>query len=320
MTLLTDFNSATIMIVDDDPSIIMATSKALDGLGRIIFATDGVSALQLAENEIPDIILLDVEMPGMSGFEVCDALKAEEHTANIPIIFITSHNDSGFEEKVFEHGATDFISKPLNHRVVAARIKAHVAHKQAIDRLQSLSLTDGLTGLNNRRALDEKLAIEWQRAKRSGQSLSLLMLDIDEFKKYNDHFGHLQGDDCIRSFVNVLSKSVRRPADFTARYGGEEFVIILPDTEITGAQLIGESIINSVVEQAMPHAPTAERKIVTLSIGCCAFSSATSTGPESLLETADKALYLAKQQGRCCIQTAAESDLDNAVVKNTHTS
>lgn len=317
MTLQTDFNSTTILIVDDDPSVIMATSKALDGLGRIIFATDGSSALKLAESEAPDIILLDVEMPGMSGFDVCQVLQAKEQTANIPIIFITSHNETGFEEKVFNHGATDFISKPLNPRVVAARTKAHIAHKQAIDRLQFLSLTDSLTGLNNRRALDEKLAMEWQRSKRNGQSLSLLMLDIDEFKKYNDHFGHLEGDNCIKKFADVLSKSVRRPADFTARYGGEEFVIILPDTEITGAHILGENIIKNIIEQAVTHAPSAEREIVTLSIGCCVFSSTTHISPELLLETADKALYLAKQQGRCCIYTAKESDFDSSIV-NTY--
>jgi diguanylate cyclase (GGDEF)-like protein len=314
MILLNGLTSTTILIVDDDPSIIMATSKALEGLGRIVFATDGASALKLAESEAPDIILLDVEMPGISGFEVCHALKAKQQTANIPIIFITSNNESGFEEKVFDQGATDYISKPLNHRVVAARTKAHIAHKKAIDRLHYLSLTDSLTGLNNRRALDEKLTIEWQRARRNRQSLSLLMLDIDEFKKYNDHFGHLQGDDCIKNCADILSQSAKRPADFTARYGGEEFVILLPDTEITGAHLLGESIIKNIIKQALPHAPDAEREIVTLSIGCCAFSSSTNTSPESLLETADKALYLAKQQGRCNIYTVKEKDFDSSIV------
>jgi diguanylate cyclase (GGDEF)-like protein len=317
VTILNKFNATTILIVDDDPSIIMAISKALDGLGRIVFAIDGASALKLVASEAPDIILLDVEMPGMSGFEVCDALQAKEKTANIPIIFITSHDELGFEEKSFSHGATDFISKPLNHGVVTARAKAHIANKKAIDRLQSLSLTDSLTGLNNRRSLDEKLVTEWQHAKRNGQSLSLLMLDIDEFKKYNDHFGHLKGDNCIKNFAEVLTKSVRRPADFAARYGGEEFVIILPDTEITGAHLLGENIIKNIIKQAIPHAPDAERHIVTLSIGCCTFSSSTNTSPESLLETADKALYLAKQKGRCCISIAEENDVDIVVIKTS---
>jgi diguanylate cyclase (GGDEF)-like protein len=309
MTLLTKFNAATILIVDDDPSIIMATSKALDGLGRIVFATDGVSALKLAESEAPDIILLDVEMPGMNGFDVCKTLQTNDKTANIPIIFITSHNSSGFEEKVFDHGATDFIQKPLNQRVVAARTKAHIAHKQAIDRLQLLSLTDSLSGLHNRRAFDEKLAMEWQRAKRSGQPLSLLMLDIDEFKKYNDHFGHVQGDTCIRDFADILFSSIRRPADFIARFGGEEFVIILPETDINGASHLGESIINNIMKQAIPHAPEAKREIVTLSIGCCDISTSTYDSSESLLETADKALYQAKQNGRCCIHKAKKSNV-----------
>jgi diguanylate cyclase (GGDEF)-like protein len=309
MTLSGDFNSATILIVDDDPSIIMATSKALLGIGRIVFATSGCRALELAESEMPDIILLDIEMPGMSGFEVCSELKANEVTANIPILFITSHNEAGFEEKVFDHGATDFIHKPVNPRIVAVRTKAHIAHKQAIDRLQSLTFIDSLTGLHNARALDEKLALEWLRAKRNKRSLALLKLELDDFKTYIDHFGSTLGDDCIKKIASILHRSIRRPADFIARYGGQEFVILLPDTELMGAKQIGENILKNIACLAFPHAPSAECEMVTLSIGCYALLPSIENSPELLLASADKALSVAKKNGRGCVYSAKLSEL-----------
>jgi diguanylate cyclase (GGDEF)-like protein len=311
MTLSSDFNSATILIVDDDPSFIMATSKALLGVGRIVFATSGCSALKLAESEMPDIILLDIEMPGMSGFEVCRELKANEVTANIPILFITSHNEAGFEQKIFDHGATDFMHKPVNPRIVAVRTKAHIAHKQAIDRLQSLTFIDSITGLYNPRALDEKLAVEWLRAKRNKLSLALLMLEFDEFKPYFDHFGHTQGDDCIKKIASILHGSIRRTADFIARYTEHQFVILLPDTDLIGANQIGENILKNIASNAFPHAPSAEREMVTLSIGCYALLPSIENSPELLLASADKALSVAKKNGRGCVYSATLSELQS---------
>jgi diguanylate cyclase (GGDEF)-like protein len=312
MKLSSDFNSATILIVDDDPSIIMATSKALLGIGRIVFATSGCRALELAESEMPDIILLDIEMPGMSGFEVCSELKANEVTANIPILFITSHSEAGFEEKVFDHGATDFIHKPVNPRIVAVRTKAHIAHKQAIDRLQSLTFIDSLTGLHNPRALDEKLAIEWLRAKRNKRSLALLKLELDDFKTNIEHFGHTHADDCIKKIASILYDSIRRPADFIAVYGEQAFAILLPDTDLIGANQIGENILKNIASQTFPDAPNAtdvECEMTTISIGCYALLPSIENSPELLLSSADKALSVAKKKGRGCIYSAKLSEL-----------
>lgn len=294
----------TILIIDDDPSIIVTTSKALNGLGKIIFATNGSDALRLAEEKLPDVILLDAEMPDMNGFEVCMNLKKDEKTAHIPIIFITSHTGADFEMKVFDAGASDYINKPLNPRVVLARASLQLNYKRALEKLEVLSLTDSLTGLYNRRAFDKKLASEFTRSQRTRTPLALLMLDIDEFKKYNDHFGHIMGDTCIQQTASVLLESVHRASDFVARYGGEEFAIVLPDTDLEGAKYFAESILNNIVNLNIMHSPTAQRSNVTLSIGYASLVPSHDDSYENLLKVADDALFEAKENGRACIYTS----------------
>jgi len=291
-----------ILIVDDDPSIIMATSKALNGLGKIIFAVNGADALVLAEKELPDVILLDAEMPNMNGFEVCAGLKAKKETSSIPIIFITSHSGSDFEIKVFDHGASDYINKPLNPRVVLARTNLQLNYKRALEKLEYLSLTDGLTGLLNRRAFDERFLLEFTRAQRVCRPISLLMIDIDEFKKYNDHFGHVQGDTCIQQTAKVLLDVSQRTTDFVTRYGGEEFTIVLPDTDMKGAKHFATHILNHMLALDIAHAPSAQRKMVTLSIGCSSIIPNHNDNPKELLSTSDAALFDAKNSGRACIK------------------
>ena len=299
----TEHLDVTILIVDDDPSIIVTTSKALNGLGKIIFATNGPDALMLAETKLPDVILLDAEMPDMDGFEVCAHLKQKAETAHIPIIFITSHTGSDFEMKVFDAGASDYINKPLNPRVVLARASLQLNYKRALERLEHLSLTDSLTGLYNRRAFDTKLALEFTRAQRAGTPIALLMLDIDEFKQYNDHFGHVMGDACIQQTASALLETIQRSTDFVARYGGEEFAIVLPDTDLEGAKYFAESTLNHILNLNISHAPTAKRSNVTLSIGYYSLIPTHKDSYEDLLKTTDAALFKAKENGRACIYT-----------------
>ena len=300
----TEHLDVTILIVDDDPSIIVTTSKALNGLGKIIFATNGPDALMLAETKLPDVILLDAEMPDIDGFEVCAHLKQKAETAHIPIIFITSHTGSDFEMKVFDAGASDYINKPLNPRVVLARASLQLNYKRALERLEHLSLTDSLTGLYNRRAFDTKLALEFTRAQRAGTPIALLMLDIDEFKQYNDHFGHVMGDACIQQTASALLETIQRSTDFVARYGGEEFAIVLPDTDLEGAKYFAESTLNHILNLNIKHAPTAQRSNVTLSIGYASLTPSLEDLYKSLLKIADSALYKAKENGRACIYTS----------------
>ncbi len=291
-----------ILIVDDDASVVLALGKGLGKIGHIRFATDGQQALALIQRAPPDLILLDMEMPGMNGLEVCAALKADPETADIPVLFITSHTESAFEEMVFNAGAADYVPKPLNPLVVAARVKTHLAYRTALAQLTALATKDGLTGLNNRRSFDEKLAHEWKRALRQKRPLALLMVDIDEFKKYNDHFGHLEGDTCLKSVATALLHSVRRPADFVARYGGEEFVLILPDTDAEGAHAMAQVLLRNVESQLLVHAPNAMRQHVTVSIGCSVLDPARiyTTGLEAsaLIKSSDWALYQSKKEGR----------------------
>jgi len=300
--------SPTILIVDDDPAIIVSTSKALKGLGQIIFAVNGKSALSLAQEKLPDVILLDAEMPEMNGFEVCKELKLNKDTADIPVIFITSRTEDGFEEQVFNQGASDYISKPLNPHVVVARTSLQINYRRALKRLEYLSITDGLTGLHNRRSFDEKFALEFKRAKRTHIPIALLMLDIDQFKQYNDQFGHIVGDTCIQKIAELLQDSTQRPSDFVTRYGGEEFTIVLPDTDLKGAAHFAQSLLKRVTDAKIPHAPNAQRELVTVSIGYNAISPPFEVAPEWLLESADAALFKAKQSGRACAIEATDAD------------
>lgn len=291
-----------ILIVDDDTSVVLALGKVLGKIGHTRFATDGQQALALIQRSPPDLILLDMEMPGMNGLQVCAALKADPETADIPVLFITSHTESAFEEMVFNAGAADYVPKPLNPLVVAARVNIHLAYRTALAQLTALATKDGLTGLNNRRSFDDKLAHEWKRALRQKLPLALVMLDIDEFKKYNDHFGHLEGDACLKSVAAVLHRSVRRPADFVARYGGEEFVLILPDTDMEGVEEMARVLLHSIERQLLVHAPHALRQHITVSIGCSVLDPAhtDTTGLEAstLIKCADGALYQSKKEGR----------------------
>lgn len=307
---LFDNLTPTLLIVDDDSSAIRVLSKTLAPLGQIRFATEGEQALELARSLRPDLILLDAQMPGMSGFEVCQALKAEPALAELPVIFITSHAEESMEEAGLALGAVDFIGKPIHPAIVLARVRTHLRLKLAIDRLNQQAHTDGLTGLANRRILDQTVSREWQRCRRSGEPLSLLMLDIDFFKRYNDHFGHLQGDQCLIAVARALGRCVQRATDLLARYGGEEFALVLPGTDREGARHMAAQLIEHVRALDLPH-PMSEFGRVSICVGAASFDShsqgwalpgerAAASEPEvqRLLAFADQALYQAKQAGR----------------------
>ena len=297
-----------ILIVDDDTTVVMTLHKVLSEIGRIRFATSGQQALVMAQEARPGLILLDIELPDISGMAVCAKLKANPETADIPVLFITSHTEQGFEEQVFDAGAADYISKPLNPRVVAARVQTHLDYRRAMQLLGEHANNDGLTGLANRRHFDEQLAKEFKRASRQGQPMTLAMIDIDEFKKFNDHFGHPAGDECIRNVSSALLSSLRRPADFVARYGGEEFALILPETDTDGAEAIMAMLLANVEQLQIKHAPGTTHESVTISIGYSVFIPGHDATPkvskDTLLETADQALYAAKKNGRnCCARS-----------------
>ena len=287
-----------LLVVDDQPANIQALYQAFSADHQVLMATSGEQALKIAMTKQPDLVLLDVMMPGMDGHEVCHRLKAEESTRGIPVIFVTAHDDEASETLGLEMGAVDFISKPVNPKIVRARVKTQLTLKAQSDLLRQWVYIDGLTGVYNRRHLDERLASEWARAVRSGTELSVVLLDVDFFKRYNDRYGHQAGDDCLRRLAACLKDSLKRPADLVARYGGEEFVCLLPDTPLAGGLALAEHLRDNVAALALEHADSAAASVVTVSLGVCCKPADAVGSAASLLRGADAQLYQAKAQGR----------------------
>lgn len=304
-----------ILLVDDDLTVIQVLSKCLFGLGRLRFATQGDTALRLAREDPPDLLLLDAEMPGMSGFEVWEAMRAEPSLQDVPVIFVTSHSEEAMEEKGLALGAADFIAKPVRPAIVAARVRTQLRLKLALDRLRRMATTDALTGCANRRVLDERLADEWSRAVRGMRPLSILMVDVDHFKKFNDVYGHLRGDQALIAVASSLRQSASRPGDLAARYGGEEFALILPDTQLDGASVVAAAVHEKLEKLQIEHSAS-DRGWLSVSIGIATFddrspgwehaaaimqsggSPPAGMTVERLLAFADSALYAAKLAGR----------------------
>lgn len=287
-----------ILLVDDAPTNIQMLNETLKDGYHLFFATSGRDALRIASEAVPDLILLDVIMPEMDGYEVCRKLKADPVLRNVPIIFITAMNQQEDEAIGLELGAVDYITKPFNPTTVRLRIRNQIELKRQRDLLARLSHLDGLTAIPNRRALDEALEREWRRGTRSLKPLSLLMIDIDHFKAYNDSCGHLAGDDCLRVFAQSLKIPLGRAADFVGRYGGEEFLAILPETDETGAMIVAREIQERLAELAIPHPASPLGTTVTASIGIATAVASREHEHTWLLQEADNALYQAKQEGR----------------------
>lgn len=290
-------SAPTILIVDDEPYNIDHISQVLSPDYDILFALEGEQALALAHSQGPDLILLDVTMPGRDGFDVCQALKQNPATATIPIIFVTGRIDPEDETRGLEIGAVDYVSKPITPAILRARVRNHLELKQTRDHLARLASRDGLTGLFNRRHFDSSLDQECQRAGRGTTPLSLLMIDVDYFKRYNDTMGHQAGDDALRRVAAEVLRPLHRATDLAARYGGEEFAVILPATGPEDARALAERILSAVRDAAVPH-PTSPFGHLTLSIGLTSVPGGTPLHPEDLIARADENLYHAKDQGR----------------------
>ncbi len=289
---------AKILVIDDTPTNIQVLAEILGQDYEIFFALSGPEGLDMAEAQLPDLILLDIMMPEMDGFEVCRKLKENPVTRSIPVIFTTALNMEEDEAKGLEIGAVDYITKPLRPSVVRARIKNHIELKRYRDYLENISMKDGLTGIANRRRLDEYLNQEWKRAQRQKQTISMLMLDIDHFKLYNDNYGHSQGDECLKQIASILEKSLSRPGDLAARFGGEEFACVLPETDLKGAKQIAARIHEQLQTEAIVHeySPIASR--ITLSIGIATATPELDASLDEFVRKSDEMLYEAKRSGR----------------------
>jgi diguanylate cyclase (GGDEF)-like protein len=287
-----------LLVVDDQPVNIQALYQVFADDHQVLMATNGPQALAVCSSQQPDLVLLDVVMPDMDGYEVCRRLKADPATRDIPVIFVTAHNDELAETQGLEAGAVDFISKPINPKIVRARVRTHLTLKAHSDLLRQWVYLDGLTGVRNRRCFDERLASEWARAQRNGSAISVVLLDVDFFKRYNDRYGHQAGDDCLRRVAACLRQSLKRPADLVARYGGEEFVCLLPETPLPGALDFARHLGQSVAALGLPHEDSAVAGVVTVSLGVGTKSSNGTGTAQALLREADAQLYIAKSRGR----------------------
>ena len=295
-----------ILIVDDVPANIKMLREVLKSKYDISFATNGVDAIDLMKSGgLPDLILLDIMMPEMDGYEVCRILKSENLTAKIPVIFITSKDDEEDEIKGFEVGAVDYVTKPFSIPVVNARVQTHVELKQQREILENLSSIDGLTGVPNRRNFNEFLERNWQFCMRASKPIALIMMDIDHFKAFNDHYGHLEGDECLKQVAAILRNSVNRKTDIMARYGGEEFAAILPVTDLDGAVSIAELMRKSVEELSIPHAQSSADRHVTISLGVASMIPVKEIPAVTIIQNADRALYAAKMSSRNCVRKAS---------------
>jgi diguanylate cyclase (GGDEF)-like protein len=291
-----------LLIVDDQAINLHVLYQIFSNDYEVFIASSGAEALAFCQKQQPDLILLDVMMPHMDGYEVCRLLKTDSLTRNIPIIFVTANSSAEEEEEGLSAGAVDFITRSTSPNIIRARVKTHITLKQQTDKLRTLALIDGLTGVANRRQFDHVLAAEWRRCTRANKPLSLVLIDIDFFKRFNDTYGHQAGDVCLQQVAMSLKTCVSRAYDLVARYGGEEFVCLMPETPLQGAEKIMRSLQNAVTALMIPHTATEvltdSRQIVTISLGLASITPHQESNPEVLLLAADRMLYAAKQAGR----------------------
>lgn len=295
-----------ILVVDDEKSMRILLSKAMEKAGyQVAEAKDGEECLAVYDRLQPDLILLDAMMPVMDGFTCCNQLQKLPRGDRIPVLMITGLDDQASVDRAFEVGATDYITKPINWAVLRQRVRRLLDQSQlyrqleeANQGLQHLASSDSLTQIANRRRFDEYLDQEWRRMAREAAPLSLIMCDVDFFKRYNDTYGHQAGDACLQQVARAISCAVNRPADLAARYGGEEFAVILPNTEAEGAAQIAEAIRAEVKALEIAHTNSQVSNHLTLSLGVASTVPSPESSPAALIAAADWALYQSKAEGR----------------------
>jgi len=294
-----EFKKPTILVVDDMTTTLLLLHDLLKDTYEVKIAKSGTKALEILEspNDI-DLILLDIEMPDINGYDVCKRIKNNETIKNIPIIFITGRTSQEDEEYGLNLGAIDYITKPFNKAIVKLRIKNYLDLKIKNDMLEKLSMYDGLTNIRNRRFFDETFEKTFNEIKRDKKSLAVLMIDIDFFKPYNDNYGHGQGDETLRKVAKALEKTIKRASDFVARYGGEEFVILLKDINKDGVEAVANNLLNAVRELKITHEFSKIENYVTISIGASFYNSSSDITKLELLLKADETLYSVKNSGR----------------------
>jgi len=317
----TDENAAMVLLVDDQAMIGEAVRRGLANEENIDFhfCADPHQAIAQAIQIKPTVILQDLVMPGLDGLTLVREYRNNPMTRDIPIIVLSTKEDPLIKSAAFAAGANDYLVKLPDNIELVARIRYHsrsymtllqrdeayralrVSQQQLLDTnlvLQRLMNSDGLTGLSNRRHFDEYLELEWRRAIREQTQLSLMMIDVDYFKAYNDTFGHLEGDEALRQVAKAIRASCSRPSDLPARYGGEEFALVLPNTSPGGARLLAEKLRQTVAGMNIPHIAPTEGSSLTVSIGLATLVPPVGSHSRQLIQSADQGLYAAKHNGR----------------------
>lgn len=301
-----------ILIIEDDPRGLRLLGTILMRQGyRIHAATDAAQGLALAERIQPDLILLDWLLPDLRGDEICRRLKAMDKFADTPVVILTGVVDEAQMLNAFEAGAVDYVTKPFTPAVLVARVRTHLRLHRQTRQLAQLADHDGLTGLPNRRAFDTRLQHEWQRSARTKTGLGLILIDVDNFKDYNDCYGHLSGDDALQRVATAIDHALQRAGDFAARYGGEEFIVLSTPCGNEPLTRLAERVRHRVMDLAIPHARSAETGfLLSASLGCACTAPGRHGDPQTLIEAADRQLYEAKRQGKNRVASASDPSRD----------
>jgi len=300
-----------ILIVEDSKLNQEILRKILKKEYNIVIAQDGVEALDKVKTEHPDLILLDIILPGMDGFGVLAELKKSDISHSIPVLIISGRSNPDDEVKGLKLGAVDYITKPFHEIVVKARVETQIKILKQMRIIEEFGFIDTLTNIPNRRQFDQLLIKEWNRAKRDSSPFSIMMIDVDHFKIYNDTHGHQQGDVALQTVASTIASSLKRKIDIAARWGGEEFSVLLPNTTLEGAMQVAEDIRKNIESALIPTSEEDSYHNVTISMGVSQMLPDNETSIANLIQQADMALYNAKDKGRnrVCAGGAENTDM-----------
>ncbi|MDR0731764.1 MAG: diguanylate cyclase [Treponema sp.] len=292
-----DQSQSAILVVTDEKSIHEDLARILQNEHHLEFSAGSKDVIETILERKPDLVLLDLWLGNIDSFELLSQLKEIDETRDIPVILLTSNASVEDEEKGLRLGAVDYLTRPFHNAIVTARIRIQLDLIKHIRTIERLGMIDALTDIPNRRFFDMRIKEEWRRACRHKSHISILMLDVDKFKNYNDTYGHPQGDRLLKFIGKILMDNLHRPSDMAARLGGEEFAVLLGDTDTAGAVKVAEAIRRGI-EQGIVPTPEGEPTSITISTGISSIIPSTDGDYMELIQQADKHLYTAKENGR----------------------
>ncbi|MBQ4846743.1 diguanylate cyclase [Pseudoalteromonas sp. MMG005] len=294
---LNDMDDCWVLVVDDSSLMRQLLVSCLRSVCKVTAVESAEEAIRVCQDSQPDLVLMDWVLEGMSGIEACQTMQDISELSEIPVIFVTSNTSEANQELCWSSGAVDFVPKPIVPKTLQNRVKTHLKYKLQTDLLKKYSFVDGLTGIYNRRFFDMEIVRLLKQTTRLQQPFAAMMIDIDFFKKYNDEYGHLQGDDVLKQVAVTLKNQIKRPIDTVFRYGGEEFIVLLPNTSQNGAKSIANQLVSAIKNLSIINIGS-PMEVVTVSVGMTFLAESQRCDTKQLLSRADAALYNAKETGR----------------------